>query len=354
MPVARNHGGGAPRGTIDFSVPRNPLPHPPWLRDLLASCIEEGVYSRYPSPGLEEERRAALTLSGYTYLDAYVANGSSDILALLPLAAKPPSIVFLEPTFGDHGIQSRVWGPTRLYRVKFMVSRGRVEPPPPWSLEPLLHPGSMIVVSSPNNPTGYSLSYEYLRALEDLTEDRGSSLIIDVAFQDLSLAPRFRPRRESSYVLWSPTKSLATPGLRFGALIGWGPLLELLDTARQPWPIGGVESCFYRRLAQELLDEAREYMSAGARLAAREAPRIMRELSSLGLEVYPTSTVFLLVRHPGMPHPVMQRMLATRGVWVRDASSFYGLGPEYSRVSVRLPWENRLLLDAFRGVVNGP
>ena len=72
-------------------------------------------------------------------------------------------------------------------------------------------------------------------------------------------------------------------------------------------------------------------------------------LEALGLTVIPSRTNFLLFFSPrALGEPLLER-----GLQIRDCANYPGLGPGWYRTAVRLPEQNKRLLDAIKEVVNG-
>lgn len=342
----RVHGGNPPPGVIDFSSSQNPLPHPEWLQEELLGCVRERVYTRYYDPELREIKELLAELDRVEGVNIHVANGSAEILAWLPAALKPEAIVVVEPNFGDHEIQARALE-ARLHRVTVRLSPERI------SLGRVSLPRRpLIVLSRPNNPTGMTLGREELEWLEDEASRLQGWLVVDEAFQPLSDVEPHAPG-ERTIILRTLTKSLSTPGLRLGYAYSQDPrVVERLEGARQPWPLDAITLCTYTRILSERMREAREYIREGREASLAWGRELASELESIGLRVYRSRAPFLLVRHP-VSHPEAGRRLNMLGVHVRDAGSFHGLDHTYSRVSVRSPPENRVLVRAFQELTGG-
>ncbi|MEB2835665.1 MAG: histidinol-phosphate aminotransferase family protein [Desulfurococcales archaeon] len=349
-PSPRAHGGDAPRGTLDFSAPLNPLGPPAWLLEALTSAL--GGLAAYPRPSYERLREALAGL--HPGLDPGMLvplNGAAEALQLALLALAPRRLLVVEPTFGDNALQA---GAAGVDYEPVLMRRG----PQGWSLDPealCMRPrerltGALVLLSNPNNPTGHHAPPEELEALAGCLWERGAWLLVDEAFLRLSQRPHWSMASRAppnTIVVGSLTKDLALPGLRLGYLVAHDRrVAATLDSARQPWNVNTLAAA-----AGEALAENRRllaaHLEAARRLIAAEAPRILGGLRALGLTAWWGGPPFILVHHPSKPHPHLNRALHARGFHVRDASSFHGLGPEYSRISIRLPGENAALLEAL-------
>jgi len=341
------HGGRAPPVAHDYSAPSNPLGPPPFLGDVLEECMGRRPHLRYPEPSYRELREAIAGFHGADAEEVVVVNGSAEALALLPPLLGARRLVVVEPCFGDHGVQARGWG-IELRRVLVSLDSPAMLPSP-GEVARLAGERALVVMSRPNNPVGYLAPADYVYELAGLLARRRSLLLLDEAFIDLSPGARRLGPGDGLVIVRSLTKTFATPGLRLGYVLAERGLAARIRLSLQAWPVGGIEDCVYTRL---LLDgRSRGYVSRARILVADEGPRLAHALRGLGLTVYPSRAPFLLLRHRFLPHPALQERLLRRGVYVRDASSFYGLDEAFSRVSLRGPAENDVLVKVFSRVI---
>lgn len=342
--LVRSHGGSPPPCCHDFSAPFNPLGPPPWLGEVLEECVGRREHLRYPSHGYEELREAIAWFHDAEPGEVVVSNGAAEALMMLPLLLRAKRLVVVEPGFGDHAVQAPAAG-LELVRVAMARGSGGGFVFDAGDLVRAAGEGAVAVLSRPGNPTGYLAPRDLVLDAARRLAAKGSWLVVDEAFIDLSPGARPLEPGDGLIVVRSLTKTFASPGLRLGYVYAERRLTRRLDAARQPWPIGGLAACVYARLLVDT--RSRDYVQRGRRVVEVEAPRIRRALEQIGLRAYHTRAPFMLVEHPQLPHPAMQERLMTHGVYVRDASSFYGLGPGYSRVSIRTPGENDVLLRAM-------
>ncbi len=343
----RVHGGVAPPWAADYSAPGNPLGPPPWLGEVLEECIGRRVYLRYPDPGYRGLREAIASWHGVDAGEVVVLGGSAEGLAELPHLLRVAGVAALEPTFGDHGVHAAVLpGLVRLVAWRPVGMRYALDEA---VAESALRGGWLVFTSNPNNPTGGVAPPSLLEDLGRLAAARRALLLVDEAFADLS--PGYKPLQaaEGLALLRSLTKTFSTPGLRAGYLYAERRVAARIEASRQAWPVSSIAACVYEALLSE--ERGKWWASRARLLVSQEAPRLASEMRRLGLEAYEPRAPLILAKHPATPNPLFAELLAARGVYARDASSYHGLGPLYTRFAVRTPGENNALLKALRGVV---
>ncbi len=347
----RVHGGRAPVGVIDFSAPRNPLGPPRILEELVKECTARKVYEKYPDHEYIELRHVIAEFYNASPEDVVIYNGSAEALSLLPLALRARTIVVIEPTFGDHGLLAEATR-IQLERILAMIEKGRLVVDADQVVKKVARvvKPAIVLLSRPNNPTGYAVPRSLVEELASMLPPE-TMLLVDEAFADLCNCEAL-DYSESWIELRSLTKTFAAPGLRLGFTVTLDKRVNnVLDSVRQPWPVDAITDCVYRSLLGDYASVARDYIRRARDYTVREREWLATRLQRLGLEVHDSHAPFILVKHECMTHPSLQEKLVSRGVYVRDASSFYGLGPEYSRVSVRSRSDNERLVEAFREVM---
>ena len=350
--LPRRHGGGAPPGAVDYSSPSNPKPPRRLVESLLAEAVRERIYERYPEPSYSRLRSLLAEAYGVEEEDIVVLNGAAEAYSLLPLALRPRSIVVLAPSFGDH-LHASLASHTPLYMLHYR-EEGRRYRLPLEALEELperVTRGSLVLLSNPNNPTGACLSRSELEAVAEAF--KGSLVVVDESFQPLSWScpSIIRDPPEGTVVLLSLTKMLGVQGLRIGILIDpWGGAAEALELARQPWNVNSLSAYLLEKLLEGHWGEVEVSLREARLYAEKEAERLAGMLGELGCRVYETTAPYMLVRHVKM-HPELNKMLAERGVWVRDCTGYQPLTPLHSRISILGdPRLNDRLVEAFEEV----
>ncbi|MGW5455490.1 aminotransferase class I/II-fold pyridoxal phosphate-dependent enzyme [Nocardia sp. NPDC003979] len=148
-------------------------------------------------------------------------------------------------------------------------------------------------------------------------------------------------------VLRSLTKTWALAGLRCGYVLGAPEVLARLTAGRPHWPLGTLQLEAIRATAEPAAVAESQHLAQ--RIAADRDAMIDR-LTALGIDVHtPATGPFLLLRVTD--GALVRKHLADRGIAVRRADTFPGLGPDYLRVAVRGRAEVDQLIDGLRAAL---
>ncbi len=210
----------------------------------------------------------------------------------------------------------------------------------------------MMLVCTPNNPTGAILTKVKLRQLLAFCLDRGIFLVVDEAYSD------FSERYNSPYkcmiredmdaaVVRTFSKAYGLAGLRIGYAIAPARVVRYLDLVRMPFNASSVAQA----AALAALGDPSHMQSSVERI--RRGRRFLADgLAKLGLECVPSEANFVLVfvGTAGFTAGTFVEALLEKGFVVRDCSSF-GL-PEHVRVTVGTEEQNSSFLSAVAEVIS--
>ena len=324
------HGGNGKRQhekthktVLDFSASVNPYPpHVEWR------CDPETL-SLYPDDTYYELKQRIGEIYGRNPGEICVGNGSVEIIrafcsAIFRYSAAPGRYYLEPPTFGEYELSARLAGAERVTRQDA---------------------ATVSFVCNPNSPTGTLHRKEDLLARLDTVRGYGGILFCDEAFIDLADPDQSLSavRDPALFVLHSLTKSFSVPGLRIGFGFGDPELIEKIETIRSPWCLNACAEAF---TMEALLH--RNDLAASRMAIAKERQNLVKGLHELGLTCHPSSANFLLVE-TGKPVGPLCEALCTRGVLVRDCTSF-GL-PACIRIAVMTSAENKRLLETLAACV---
>jgi histidinol-phosphate/aromatic aminotransferase/cobyric acid decarboxylase-like protein/adenosyl cobinamide kinase/adenosyl cobinamide phosphate guanylyltransferase len=329
-------------GQLDFAVNVVPGGPPDWLREAMAAALER--VGSYP-----DERPAVEALAarhGREPDEVLASNGSAEAFWLLAVALQARSAVVVHPSFTEPEAALRAAG----HRVE-RIPRD----PADFTLDPSVVPAGadLVMLGNPNNPTG---TLDPAEAVARLARP-GRLLVVDEAFMELvpGEAESLAGRRElpGTIVIRSLTKLWSLAGIRAGYLLAPPDVVAAARAVRQPWSVSAPACAALTAWARRTAASGGAEAAAIASWVAAARERLAADLAALpGVRVWPSAANFLLLRVPD--GAAARSGLAERGIAVRRADTFPGLGPDHLRVAVRRPDDNRRLVVALRQVLEAP
>ena len=330
-----------------------------------AAARAAGGLNRYPDRDFPALRRA---LADYLAVESgvrlgpesiWAANGSNEVMLHVLQAFGGPGRACLSftPTYSMYPEYARdtltdyVTGPRREdFTLDTVAVADAVE-----RLRP-----AVLVLASPNNPTGTVLPLDDVRAVLEAARGRGPArsdgaaadavVVIDEAYGEfrrpgvpsalelLAESDAAGPRHPHLAVARTMSKAFGMAGLRLGYLAASRELVDALRVVRLPYHL----SALTQAAALAALSHCEELMSQVASLRA-ERDALVARLREWGLTVHDSDANFVLFG-PFEDRDAVWRSLLERGILIRV------VGPEgYLRVSIGTPEE----MDAFRTALAG-
>jgi threonine-phosphate decarboxylase len=302
-----------------------------------------------PDPDQRELRMAIARYFGIKSGHVICGNGSNALIRLIPRVFRPKKVLIPWPTFTEYAVAVEDAGGEVV--PLFLLEREgfRVDP---LELSFAFKDVDMAFLCNPNNPTGRVVSKEEMLEIVRFALQHGVRLVVDEAFMDFDLMDAdsiIKEAVESSHLicLRSFTTFFGMPGLRIGYAVSDEKTIAVLRDRQEPWSV----SIPAERAAIAVLDDW-SYIKKTRRLITKERGRLLSALRVLpGVETFPCSANFILIKVTSMDVPTFINKLGERGMLVRDCSSFPGLDGRYIRITVRTWWDNTRLIKAFRGLL---
>lgn len=207
----------------------------------------------------------------------------------------------------------------------------------------------IVFLANPNNPTGSYIPAESLRRLRrELRDD--IILAIDDAYCEYMDEDDYITGRElvdegtNSIMLRTFSKIYGLSALRLGWAYGPAHMIDVLNRTRGPFNVSmpAIVAGIAAVRDEEYTERAREHNT-------RWRAWLTKELSKLGLHVYPSFANFLLVRFgstSGQTAADANQHLMAQGIIPREVTN-YGL-PDCLRISIGTEQDNMALIDALR------
>jgi histidinol-phosphate aminotransferase len=185
----------------------------------------------------------------------------------------------------------------------------------------------LIIVASPNNPTGAVVSREHLLAIASAAPH--AVVMVDEAYyhfhgesvlDDVKMVPNLIVTRTFS-------KAYGLANLRIGMLAGNVELVRYVRKVSSPYNVNGVAlDCLPVALADE------EYLAWYAEQVRVGRERMMEGLREMGVPFFPSQANFVLMKI-GPKHKELVSAMRTHGVLLRDRSADPGC-EGYVRITI--------------------
>lgn len=207
----------------------------------------------------------------------------------------------------------------------------------------------IVFVANPNNPTGSYVTRAELKRLRDGLPPH-VILAVDAAYaeyveeNDYSNGLELVKEGENTVMLRTFSKIHGLSALRLGWMVAPAHIIDVMHRIRGPFNVG--TPAFAAGVAA-IQDHA--HVELSRRHNDAERTWLARQMSALGLKVYPSVGNFLLVEFPATGAHTAKAVndyLASHGVVPREVSE-YGL-KHHLRITVGLEAENRKLMECLK------
>jgi histidinol-phosphate aminotransferase len=343
---------GAPQLDVPVRLNVNENPYPPSehvVAEIAAAAATAArTLNRYPdrdAVALRADLAAYLTADGGVGLDVdqvWAANGSNEIMLQLLQAFGGPgrTAVSFAPTYSMYPEYARDT------HTEWVVGRRNAD----FTLDlahahDLLaeHRPSVVLLASPNNPTGTAL---HLGEVEAIVAAAPGMVIVDEAYGEFRRAGvpsalALLPRAPRLVVTRTMSKAFAFAGGRLGYLAASPAVVDAVRIVRLPYHLSAVSQA----VARVAVANVDELLRAVDDLRV-ERDRTVAWLRAIGLQAADSDANFVLFGRFADRHAVWQGLL-DRGVLIRET------GPDgWLRVSIGTPDEMAAFRRALEEVVD--
>jgi histidinol-phosphate aminotransferase len=331
---------------VQLNVNENPYgPSPACASDIAAAVAAVATtLNRYPDREFTDLRQALAAYLGHgvTAEQVWAANGSNEVMLQLLQAFGGPGSVALSfaptysmyPEYARDSVTPWVVGHRETdFSLDLDHARDLVEERQP----------SVVLLPSPNNPTGTALP---LDAVATLCETAGDGIVVvDEAYGEFRRAGtpsalELLPRHRNLVVSRTMSKAFALAGARVGYLAAAPEICDAIRVVRLPYHLSAVTQA----TALAALAHAPELLGMVDRLRA-ERDATVDWLRAQGLQVADSDANFALFGTFADRHAVWQGLL-DRGVLIRET------GPDgWLRVSIGTADEMQVFKHALTEVM---
>lgn len=326
---------------LDFSANLNPLGMPESVKQAAIAAISKS--EAYPDPLCRELRQAISQKEGISPDQIVCGNGAADLIYRLAWAVKPKKGLILAPTFAEYELALQNAGA----EIKIVSLNREKSFVPDETILDAVKPGiSVVFFCNPNNPTGITVSRDFLCSLAEKCRQMGALLVVDECFlcfvekgEEKSMVSELS-RFDNLLILKAFTKLYAMAGLRLGYLLcGSEDLAGEIAASGQAWSvstpaqaagIAALSETDYAAKTKEYVRENREFLQ--------------NVLAEAGAEVFPSETNYIFFRWKDGNLP---EKLSPYGILIRSCKNYHNLDETYYRIAVRTAEENRAFAAAL-------
>lgn len=328
-------------GVTDYSVNLNPFgPSERMLAAMQESLAHAG---EYPDSRCSALRRALAVDFGIPEDFLIFGNGAAELIFLAAWALKPKKAVLTLPAFTEYrrallsaGCRCIVDDQLR-EENNFRLEEGY--------LELLTDEVDMIILCSPDNPSGGVIPKELLRRIVKKCSEHQIMMVLDECFVEFLDEPEKQTLLQECFetkqllILRAFTKISAVPGVRIGyAITSNRELLEKMEENRQPWSVSCVAQAAGLAAIGEKdrWEETREFIT-------KERGWLEKQLTQIGVQWFSSEVNYLLLKSP---YPLFELLLEQK-LLIRDCANYKGLTKGYYRIAVRSRQDNERLIQAL-------
>jgi histidinol-phosphate aminotransferase len=330
--------------SIKLNQNENPYELPLPIKQEILDRLAAARWSRYPAFIPAEQIDMLASFAGWVPEGTLLGNGSNDLLQLIFMAVleRGRTVVLSQPTFTLYKLLARGLGAD--------VQEVLMRPDLSFDVDGIIQAAqasraSLIVLCSPNNPTGTLMAESEVVRILERTE---GMVVLDEAY--VHFAPgslrHLLQNSDRIVVLQTFSKAMGAAGLRFGYALAPVTLARELNKIKLPYSVN-----IFTLIAAEVLMRRWPVLKQWIALLVNERNRVSSVLATFpGARVFPSSANFLLVELlERSPEEVFQG-LVQRGILIRDVSS-YPMLQRCLRISTGTPEENDALLQALQEVL---
>jgi histidinol-phosphate aminotransferase len=335
-------------GTPLVKMSSNENPYGPSPQAVEAVKRGSDSINLYPDKEARRLRESLSQLLGIPREAIWVGNGSDDVLQ---------NLAKLYLSEGDNLVTHSPFSTYNTVAASMGAERKLVRMPPDAGIDVEALERAcddrtrIVVVCTPNNPTGAILEPGSMQDILGFTEAHGICLVVDEAYAD------FSDRYESPIrmlveddldvvVTRTFSKAYGLAGLRIGFGVARPEVVRYLDLVGMPFNASSI--------AQEAAIAAirdTDHLNLILERIKRDREALANRLSGLGLQPLPSEANFIMasVARSGMNASEFTAGVLENGYAIRDCTSF-GF-PDHVRITVGTPEMNAGLLEVIRSIV---
>ncbi|GAB3188184.1 histidinol-phosphate transaminase [Nesterenkonia suensis] len=337
---------GAPQLTVSAMLNVNETTYgvPADVVDAITAEVRAAAQSlnRYPDREFTRlrEKLADYLGHGLSAENIWAANGSNEIMQHILQAFAGPgrSVMAFPPTYSMYPLYAR-----GTYSEYIAGTRAEdfTQSPEDVAGQIRTHRPDVVILCSPNNPTGTALGLDVVEAAYEAALEGDTMVVVDEAYGEFRQngtpsALELLDGRERLIVSRTMSKAFALAGGRLGYLAAAEEVTDALRLVRLPYHLSAVTQA----TAEAALDHSETLMANVERIKGQR-DRIVEALTAFGLTPAPSDANFVFFGGLQDEKAAWQHLLDT-GVLIRDIGI-----PGHLRVTAGTEEETTAFLEAL-------
>ena len=328
---------------IKLNQNESPFDWPESIKEDFAEFCKTRPWNRYPD-FIPLELKNTIASYVNTSPDTIIAgNGSNEMLLvlLLSLTQAGSPVIICQPTFTVYQLLTNGLG-RKLEAVHLNDDLS-------FNTTEILNasnkaPGSLLILCSPNNPTGTALSETQVR---EILDNHSGFLILDQAYVEFGGYNALPLVNEYPNLIVTRTfsKAFSGAGLRFGYMIGNPEVIREINKIKLPYNIN-----FFTEYLVRVMFSNSDIIEESVKRLLVQRKKLIMFLNTLPFDkIYPTAANFILLRTKFKD--ALFTYLKDNNILLRDVSS-YPMLHDCLRICVGTEEENEMVMsklsDFFR------
>lgn len=294
-------------------------------------------WNRYPDPHQRELKKRVSEIKGKPVNQIFVGNGSDEAIDLAYRIFCTPgkdNAVVMAPSYGMYSVAAD----TNDVEVREVLLNPDFSLPVDQMLATADENTKLMIICSPNNPTGNAFQ---LSEIERLLDGFDGIVVVDEAYIDFSdrgSVLSVLDKHPNAIVLQTLSKAWGMAALRVGLAFASPEIMALYAKVKYPYNISKINQVIALGSLASVDEQVAEIKAERERLAEvlKKSPNV--------IEVYPSDANFLLVKVDDA-NAWYDRLMA-QGIIVRNRSKM-PLCAGCLRITVGTPEENTRVINAL-------
>jgi len=300
--------------------------------------------NRYPDPHHLALKQKLAPLKGVKEEQILIGNGSDEVLDLLFRAVCEPGkdkVVTIKPSYGMYKVLANI-NDVKIKEVPLTISFDIDSD----EILKAAEDAKMIILCSPNNPTGNSLNRDEIKSI---LEKFDGLVVIDEAYIDFSSNPSLMSwlsEFENLFVCQTLSKAFGLAGIRVGIGLGSEEVVKLLNKIKPPYNVNSLSQKIASKRLENILGVEEELIQIKL-----ERSRVEEYLSQNEFvkKLYPSDANFVLFKVDDAN--AFYTYFIERNVIVRNRTNVYGC-ENCLRVTIGTQEENNRFIEVFESMIN--